>query len=510
MMSCSGSSDLSQYKGSLASENHRNMAKLSFVALVVASLLPALCEGQPVVLISPLCSGGHLDRGTINNGILNPVNYRRIQLAKNTQRNGLNGRPPFLPPATNMTELVWSCDLEKAAVNALGNGCQDPSRPKPPDSKGTANVFGAYPDYFLDDEVDAIFSQLLGEKLSRIDKYDLPVHELGTVLSLPKYNDNPKLLDYSNLVRATNTEIGCAMNRCPGPNRSITLYCLMNGKSLQRGENIYRGTSTNTEGCGEVICPAGYKCNVFTYVCVKTTTVDPSPTRTTSTSTTTRAPATVPPSPNAEFPYSSSKGACSMHAYANKMTDVLRNEYIMQHNRFRSLLANGNVMQKDGRFLPMASNMRNMMYDCELEEEAIKYASQCPWLPSDPSTRPLTGEVFETFTATGVQSFENAARQSIIEWWKVVSDVDFFGESVIYRDEYEGQPISSFTQMAWAESSRVGCSIVKCSNRYVTVCRYSPKGNIRNDYIYKRGQPCTVLPDGAHTCTAGALSGLWF
>ncbi|KAL6740560.1 hypothetical protein Aduo_013904 [Ancylostoma duodenale] len=67
-----------------------------FIALAVASLLPALCEGKPKLLL--LCPGGYLDKDTIDNGILNPVNARRAKLALGTQKNGRDGIPATLPP----------------------------------------------------------------------------------------------------------------------------------------------------------------------------------------------------------------------------------------------------------------------------------------------------------------------------------------------------------------------------------------------------------------------------
>ncbi|EYC34856.1 hypothetical protein Y032_1335g3832 [Ancylostoma ceylanicum] len=81
------------------------MIKLSLIAVAVASLLPALGEGAPVVFVQPQCQpNGHLDKDTIENGIITPINERRLKLPKGEQNNGYgNGK---LPPATNMTLVV--------------------------------------------------------------------------------------------------------------------------------------------------------------------------------------------------------------------------------------------------------------------------------------------------------------------------------------------------------------------------------------------------------------------
>ncbi|EPB74001.1 hypothetical protein ANCCEY_06887 [Ancylostoma ceylanicum] len=65
-------------------------------------------------------------------------------------------------------------------------------------------------------------------------------------------------------------------------------------------------------------------------------------------------------------------------------------------------------------------------------------------------------------------------------------------------------------QMGWALSNKLGCSIVKCTteNRYVGVCRYSPRGNTVNSTIYQVGNPCSLNPgNGATTCNTA--EGLW-
>ncbi|EYB93973.1 hypothetical protein Y032_0177g610 [Ancylostoma ceylanicum] len=175
------------------------MAKLSFIALVITSLLP----GGPAAHATPFCAKGHLDKTTIDNGILNPVNARREKLAQGTQKNGDSGTN--LPPATNMPKLrftirekrtsycahpclrlfclstlyvaragigpsrsltssmlwrstlssekkmlsssnafskAWSCELEKDALNAISDKCADPANPVPPaNGAGRANIF---------------------------------------------------------------------------------------------------------------------------------------------------------------------------------------------------------------------------------------------------------------------------------------------------------------------------------------------------------------------------------
>ncbi|RCN43045.1 hypothetical protein ANCCAN_11005 [Ancylostoma caninum] len=86
------------------------MANLNFTALAIASVLLALCEGRPVTFVQPQCQpNGYLDKTTIDNGILQPINDERAKVAKHEQQNGMSPTQK-LPPATGMTQLV-SCFL---------------------------------------------------------------------------------------------------------------------------------------------------------------------------------------------------------------------------------------------------------------------------------------------------------------------------------------------------------------------------------------------------------------
>ncbi|EYB93990.1 hypothetical protein Y032_0177g624 [Ancylostoma ceylanicum] len=203
-------------------------------------------------------------------------------------------------------------------------------------------------------------------------------------------------------------------------------------------------------------------------------------------------------------------GICSnVHDYADKMTDALRNEYVRLHNFRRSLLAKGHIPRKDGKYLPKAANMWKMSYDCNLEAEAIQYASTCPPELSKENSRPNLGENLKKFPATRF-TFGTAAKKSVTEWWKTIRGVNYFKKAAVFRPFHDGKPISSFTQMGWALSNKLGCSIVKCTteNRYVGVCRYSPRGNTVNSTIYQVGNPCSLNPgNGATTCNTA--EGLW-
>ncbi|EYB93981.1 hypothetical protein Y032_0177g616 [Ancylostoma ceylanicum] len=176
---------------------------------------------------------------------------------------------------------------------------------------------------------------------------------------------------------------------------------------------------------------------------------------------------------------------------------------------FRSQLALGNILKNNGK-MPQASNMWKIRYNCGLEEAAIQYASTCPVESSDPSSRRGVEENFRTFPARRFKTFEEAAKKSVTEWWKVIRSSGYFTDkSVVFRPFHKQEPISSFTRVAWAATKNVGCSIVKCTtdDRYVSVCRYTPSGNIVGESIYKIGPYCSSNPGTTQSCDKN--TGLW-
>ncbi|KAK5964820.1 hypothetical protein GCK32_017085 [Trichostrongylus colubriformis] len=59
------------------------------------------------------------------------------------------------------------------------------------------------------------------------------------------------------------------------------------------------------------------------------------------------------------------------------MNDRIRNNALRAHNYRRSRLAQGLVINKAGKTLPMASNMHRLAYNCSLEKSAMAAAYSC-------------------------------------------------------------------------------------------------------------------------------------
>ncbi|KAE9413193.1 hypothetical protein Angca_007895, partial [Angiostrongylus cantonensis] len=71
----------------------------------------------------------------------------------------------------------------------------------------------------------------------------------------------------------------------------------------------------------------------------------------------------------------------------NGMNDEVRNSFLSEHNRLRSLTAKGLAENPLGtnKYAPKAARMLKMVYDCKVEESAAKHAKKCEFKHSSGS-----------------------------------------------------------------------------------------------------------------------------
>uniref|UniRef100_A0A1I7RI48 SCP domain-containing protein n=2 Tax=Bursaphelenchus xylophilus TaxID=6326 RepID=A0A1I7RI48_BURXY len=169
-----------------------------------------------------------------------------------------------------------------------------------------------------------------------------------------------------------------------------------------------------------------------------------------------------------------------------------RQAVLKNHNRYRRDLAHGNVVNKDGRSLPSAKNMYEFKYNLGLEKIAKKWAERCKFEHSPPEKRQFTGEAMYTWTQNIDPSIlvDNATEF----WWKELPN---FGidPTLEFTPKEFSKGIGHFTQMAWGDTTSVGCAVKLCPQFAFLVCNYSPAGNIFHKPIYQKGRPCKVNSD---------------
>ncbi|VDM72063.1 unnamed protein product [Strongylus vulgaris] len=133
----------------------------------------------------------------------------------------------------------------------------------------------------------------------------------------------------------------------------------------------------------------------------------------------------------------------------------------------RSQLALGQLVDNRGTKLPSARNMYRLLWACDLEQQAHDWLATCP---SGPQLS--KGENFYRGPASGLSAWRDMNKKAVTEWWKVYRNVNGPGSSAVYTSSHEGTMIDSYTQMAWAKTRYLGCSIATCDGDFVESCRY--------------------------------------
>ena len=161
------------------------------------------------------------------------------------------------------------------------------------------------------------------------------------------------------------------------------------------------------------------------------------------------------------------------------LTNDERITILNAHNEYRYKLANGKAQNANGKFLPAASNMKNMIYDLELEKKAQIWASKCLFQHSPYYMRLNTGEnlYYSKHQTNNIKLLLEATNY----WWNELGKYDFNPRIPFQFNNRIGH----FTQMAWAKTKRVGCGITKCSTKTLILCNYAQKGNIEGEEVYK-------------------------
>ncbi|KHJ91047.1 SCP-like protein [Oesophagostomum dentatum] len=153
------------------------------------------------------------------------------------------------------------------------------------------------------------------------------------------------------------------------------------------------------------------------------------------------------------------------------MTDKARDAVLKLHNMFRSSLARGLEKDKLGAPVPKAAHMLKMVYDCDIENSAVKHAQQCIF---EHSQTPDVGENLYATSALDVDVTE-AVKNAAQSWW---SELKLYGygsentltEEIFYRPDSTGH----YTQMAWDTTYKLGCAVQYCNDMTMVVCQNGP------------------------------------
>ncbi|XP_046552744.1 uncharacterized protein LOC124262302 [Haliotis rubra] len=141
---------------------------------------------------------------------------------------------------------------------------------------------------------------------------------------------------------------------------------------------------------------------------------------------------------------------------------------IDEHNRYRS------------KVQPPATNMLKVYWNEELALIAQAWASNCKVEHDAMNHRNIPG-VYQ-IGQNWALDYHNWT-QSIAGWHSEVQAFTYNGANVPDK-------VGHYTQLVWADTTRVGCGFAKCNTSLFYVCNYAPAGN-RGGYKtpYKKGTP---------------------
>ncbi|CAD6196139.1 unnamed protein product [Caenorhabditis auriculariae] len=164
------------------------------------------------------------------------------------------------------------------------------------------------------------------------------------------------------------------------------------------------------------------------------------------------------------------------------------------HNNLRSSIALGNYVVKGAR-KATATNMLQMKWDSGLEQSAQNYANRCPTGHSGTNG---VGENLYWYWSSNVGDLNQYGAMASAAWAKEFQDKGW--PTNYFDNNLFNTGIGHATQMAWANSGKIGCGVSQCQDgswqKVTVVCQYKPPGNYLGQYIYNSGKTCSQCPSG--------------
>uniref|UniRef100_A0A0K0FJQ4 CAP domain-containing protein (inferred by orthology to a C. elegans protein) n=1 Tax=Strongyloides venezuelensis TaxID=75913 RepID=A0A0K0FJQ4_STRVS len=156
----------------------------------------------------------------------------------------------------------------------------------------------------------------------------------------------------------------------------------------------------------------------------------------------------------------------------SRLTSEEQKRILQVHNDLRSGLALGSFG------LPEGSSIQEMIYDPMLESYAKNHTDNCIFELSD--IEEYGENIFKT---NSTDTSLNSLLLAFNIWWNQIKNVN----STVF-DPNDGA--LNFGQMAWGNTSKVGCSASDCKTFKLVLCYYYPRGNIDKNNIYEIGSYC--------------------
>jgi len=193
---------------------------------------------------------------------------------------------------------------------------------------------------------------------------------------------------------------------------------------------------------------------------------------------------------------------CASQTILRGLTQEGKDAILAHHNKLRRKIAKGEQNNQ-----PPAANMRELVWDNELEALAQRLADQCQF--AHDKVRPKldgTSVGQNLFIDSKTSSDDQAALTYVAakpaqSWYNEVTNPGFDSAHI---EPFVFGAWGHYSQVVWADSYSLGCA-----NTYyfdgeyynnLVVCNYATTGNLVGGSMYKQGSACSQCPEGT-TCS---------
>ncbi|CDO92722.1 unnamed protein product [Kluyveromyces dobzhanskii CBS 2104] len=144
-----------------------------------------------------------------------------------------------------------------------------------------------------------------------------------------------------------------------------------------------------------------------------------------------------------------------------------------------------NVLNSHNDYRALHQDTDPLVWNDDLADYAYEYTQSLIGGSSDPCNYVLvhSGGSYGENLAAGT----NSDPVDLVGLW--YDEIEYYDYNNVTGVSHNGHDVGHFTQLVWASSTEVGCSVTKCSSGAVyLICEYSPAGNIKviggdDDYI---------------------------
>ena len=183
------------------------------------------------------------------------------------------------------------------------------------------------------------------------------------------------------------------------------------------------------------------------------------------------------------------------------LAEELHRAYVVEHNKLRSKIAQGRIPGQ-----PPAANMRQLLWNTELENIAQRWAEQCKYATKHDANRnkldnTLVGQCnwgWISITNESAKEVQKIALRAAKDWF---NGVKVFKPENIEPYKYQ-HGTGHYSQVVWADTSEIGCGFAyfhekdKDFTNYTLVCNYAIGGNVIGGSMYIQGDTCSKCPKG--------------